>query len=167
MCQAYRRQYGFDAISVMPTNLYGPQRQLRSARLAVLPALIRRFIEAQESKAPTVTMWGSGKPRREFLHADDFAEAVCMLMETYSSEELVNIGCGEDVSIAELAAEVAKAAGYEGRSCSTPRSRMARQESCSIVSRLTALGWKPRIGLAQGIAQTCEWYRQNVATARR
>jgi GDP-L-fucose synthase len=166
MCQAYRRQYGFDAISLMPTNLYGPHDNFSPLDSHVLPALIRRFTEAADAGAASVTLWGTGSPRREFLHADDFASAACKLMEEYSAEEPINVGCGEDVSIAELAREVAKATGFTGEIVRDTSKPDGAPRKLLDVSRLRALGWAPRIGLVEGIQQTCAWYRQNRATAR-
>jgi GDP-L-fucose synthase len=167
MCQAYRRQYGFDAISVMPTNLYGPGDNFSELDSHVLPALIRRFDEATRNAAPEVVIWGSGTPRREFLHADDFADAACLLMEKYSAEEPINIGCGTDVSINELAAMVATATGFRGRIINDTSKPDGAPRKLLDVSRLSALGWRPNISLAEGIASTCEWYRANYAAARR
>jgi GDP-L-fucose synthase len=167
MCQAYRRQYGFDAISVMPTNLYGPGDNFSELDSHVLPALIRRFHEAASNGAPEVVMWGSGTPRREFLHADDFADAACLLLEKYSAEEPINIGCGTDVSISELATLVAAATGFRGRIVNDTSRPDGAPRKLLDVSRLTALGWRPNIPLAEGIASTAKWYRANYDTARR
>ncbi|HEX6998519.1 MAG TPA: GDP-L-fucose synthase [Gammaproteobacteria bacterium] len=159
MCQAYAKQYGFGAISLMPTNLYGPGDNFDLETSHVLPALIRKFHEAKERHAPSVTVWGSGTPRREFLHVDDLADAALFLMERYDSPEIINVGVGEDVSIAELAELVRRIVGYEGtlefdrsKPDGTPRKLLD-------VSRITALGWRPRIGLEEGIRSTYEWYR--------
>ena len=158
MCQAYRKQYGFDAISAMPTNLYGPGDNFDLENSHVLPALIRKFHEAKEAKAPTVTVWGTGSPRREFLHVDDLADACVFLMENYSSPEIVNVGWGKDISIAELAALIRTATGFEGdlefdasKPDGTPRKLLD-------TSRLTKLGWQPTIPLEQGVADTYQWY---------
>jgi GDP-L-fucose synthase len=167
MCQAYRRQYGFDAISVMPTNLYGPGDNFSELDSHVLPALIRRFHEAAHGAAPEVVIWGSGTPRREFLHADDFADAACLLLEKYSAEDPINIGCGSDVSINELASMVATATGYRGRIVNDTSKPDGAPRKLLDVTRLTEMGWRPNIPLADGIAATCEWYRANYATARR
>jgi GDP-L-fucose synthase len=163
MVRAYRRQHGARFISVMPTNLYGPNDNFDLESSHVLPALIRRFHEATQTGAPKVTLWGTGAPRREFLHVDDLADACVHLMLHYDHGELVNIGWGTDVSIRELAALVATVAGYEGaiewdasRPDGTPRKLLD-------TSRLTALGWTPRIGLADGVRATYEWYTAEVA----
>ena len=157
LCQAYRRQYGAHFIAAMPTNLYGPGDNFDLASSHVLPALLRKFHEAKVAGAPEVVVWGSGTPRREFCHVDDCAEACLHLMQTYDDAEIVNVGVGEDVSIAELAALVAKVVGYAGaivydrsRPDGTPRKLVD-------VSRITALGWRARIPLEQGIADTYAW----------
>jgi GDP-L-fucose synthase len=160
-CQAYRRQHGFNAISLMPTNLYGPGDNFDLQNSHVLPALIRKFHEAREAGEPTVTVWGSGTPRREFLHVDDLADACLFLMQHYDGEDIVNIGWGEDLSIAELAAMVKGVVGFEGeivydrdKPDGTPRKLMD-------TSRLTALGWRPSIGLREGLEQTYRWFLEN------
>jgi GDP-L-fucose synthase len=157
--QALRRQDGLAYISAMPTNLYGPHDNFDPESSHVLPALIRRFDEARRSGAPTVTVWGTGTPRREFLHVDDLAAACLHLLEHYDAPEPINVGTGIDVSIAELAALVARATGYEGeiefdstKPDGTPRKLLN-------VSKLHALGWRARIGLTEGLAATYAWYR--------
>lgn len=166
MCQAYRRQYGFNAISVMPTNLYGPGDNFSLENSHVLPALIRKFHEAKERQDAEVTVWGSGTPRREFLHVDDLAEACVHLMQTYESEELINVGWGEDVSIAELAAMVAKTVGFDGavrydasKPDGTPRKLLG-------TNRLRAHGWSPSIRLQTGLETTYRWFLDNQAMYR-
>jgi len=158
LCQAYRRQYGFNAISLMPTNLYGPGDNFDLENSHVLPALIRRFHEAKLRGDAEVTVWGTGTPRREFLHVDDLASAVVHLMATYESEQLVNIGCGEDVTIRELAELVARVVGFNGRLVFDTTKPDGTPRKLLDVSRLTALGWKPRIGLEEGIRTTYEWF---------
>jgi len=169
MAAAYRQQYGFPAVSLMPTNLYGPGDNFDLETSHVLPALIRRFHEATISKAPFVTLWGSGTPRREFLHVDDLAAAACFIMENYEGGEplgnLLNVGIGEDLPIAELAKMVARIVDYRGevlfdstRPDGTPRKLMD-------VSRIHSLGWRARISLEDGISSTYEWYCSNAATA--
>ena len=158
MCQAYRKQYGFDAISVMPTNLYGPGDNFDLQNSHVLPALVRKFHEAKEAGASSVTVWGTGSPRREFLHVDDLADACVYLMRDYSSPDIVNVGWGRDISIAELAELIRKIVGYDGdiqfdssKPDGTPRKLLD-------TARLTKLGWQPSIELEEGIARTYEWY---------
>jgi len=166
LCRSYNRQYGTNFISVMPTNLYGPNDNFDPVRSHVLPALIRRFHEAKESGLPTVTIWGTGTPRREFLHVDDLADACVHVMANHSGNELINIGCGEDISIKELAQMVADAVEYRGEILFDPSKPDGTPRKLLDVSRLTALGWRPRIGLAEGIASTYAWYVSNtVATA--
>jgi GDP-L-fucose synthase len=160
-CQAYRRQYGFDAICAMPTNLYGPGDNFDLEGSHVLPALIRKFSEAVKSGAPEVDIWGTGKPRREFLHVDDLADACVFLMERYSDLPPVNVGWGEDVSISELAAMVASAAGFDGRLRFDTSKPDGTPRKLLDVSRLSALGWRAKIRLADGVRSTVEWYRQH------
>jgi GDP-L-fucose synthase len=158
LCQAYAREYGKNFISGMPTNLYGPNDNFDLHTSHVLPALIRKVHEAKECGAKEVSVWGSGTPRREFLHVDDLADACFFLLENYNSPEIVNIGCGEDVSIKELAETVCEVLGFEGtlvfdasKPDGTPRKLMN-------VGRLLGLGWKPRIGLKEGIRDAYEWF---------
>jgi len=158
MCQAYRRQYGFDAISVMPTNLYGPGDNFDLENSHVLPALMRKFHEAKEAGADSVTVWGTGSPRREFLHVDDLADACVHLMKNYDSPEIINVGWGKDISIAELAEMMGSIVGFEGalefdksKPDGTPRKLLD-------TSRLTQLEWTPSISLEEGIQATYAWY---------
>ena len=163
MCEAYRAQYGCDFISVMPTNLYGPNDNYDLENSHVLPAMIRKFHEAKVRGDASMTLWGSGSPMREFLHADDLAEACVYLMETYSDSELVNIGTGIDVTIKELAETVKGIVGFEGsiqwdtnRPDGTPRKLMD-------VSKLHGLGWKHKIELKEGIALAYQDFLTNVS----
>jgi GDP-L-fucose synthase len=161
MAQAYRRQYGFPAISIMPTNLYGPGDQFDLQTSHVLPALLRKFHEGTIANAPEVVVWGSGRPRREFLHVDDMADAAVFLMRTYDSPEIVNVGTGEDVSIAELADMIADITGYRGKivfDATKPDGTLRKQLD---VGRINALGWKAKIGLRAGIAETFRWYQNS------
>jgi GDP-L-fucose synthase len=158
MCQAYRKQYGFDAISVMPTNLYGPGDNFDLENSHVLPALMRKFHEAKQAGADSVTVWGTGSPRREFLHVDDLADACVYLMQNYSSAEIVNVGWGRDISIAELAEMMSAVVGFEGalefdksKPDGTPRKLLD-------TTRLSKLGWTPSIALQDGIRETYTWY---------
>jgi GDP-L-fucose synthase len=166
MCQAYRRQHGFDAISLMPTNLYGPGDNFDRLNSHVLPALIRRFYEATERGDPEVVVWGTGRPRREFLHVDDLAAAVVHLMQHYSDVEPVNVGCGADVAIADLAALVAKVVGFGGRISFDPTKPDGTPRKLLDIGKVRGLGWQPSIGLERGIAETYAWFRANAALFR-
>jgi GDP-L-fucose synthase len=166
MCQAYRRQYGFNAISLMPTNLYGPGDNFDLQNSHVLPALIRRFHEAKLRGDPSLTVWGTGTPRREFLHVDDLADAVIYLLNTYDDEPIVNIGWGEDVTIRELAEVVASVAGFRGRLEFDSSKPDGTPRKLLDTARLTALGWVPKIKLKAGIVSTYAWYQDHVAEAR-
>lgn len=161
MCDAYRAQYGCNFISVMPTNLYGPNDNYDLQNAHVLPTLIRKFHEAKQNGDPAVTIWGTGTPMREFLHADDLADACCFLMENYNQEGLVNIGTGEDVTITQLALLIKEVVGYEGdliydasKPDGTPRKLMD-------VSKLTNLGWKYSIELKDGLKQVYNDYKNS------
>ncbi|HMM45531.1 MAG TPA: GDP-L-fucose synthase [Candidatus Macondimonas sp.] len=166
LCQAYRRQYGFNAISLMPTNLYGPGDNFHLANSHVLPALIRKFHEAKVSGAGEVVVWGSGTPRREFLHVDDLADACLFLMQHYDDERIINVGVGEDVSILELATLVQRVVGFEGRIVLDPSKPDGTPRKLLDVSRLTALGWRARIDLVDGIRETYRWYLAHLDEAR-
>jgi GDP-L-fucose synthase len=163
MCQAYAKQHGFNAISLMPTNLYGPGDNFDLATSHVLPALIRKFHEAKASRAGEVVVWGSGTPRRELLHVDDLADAVCFLMERYESSEIINVGVGADVTIAELADLVRKAVGFAGRIAFDRTKPDGTPRKLLDVERLSALGWRPTIRLEDGIRATYAWYVANAA----
>jgi GDP-L-fucose synthase len=166
MCQAYRREYGFNAISLMPTNLYGPGDNFDLQNSHVLPALIRRFHEAKARGDDRVTVWGTGTPRREFLHVDDLADAVLYLLQNYDAEPIVNIGWGQDVTIRELAELVLSAIGYGGRLEFDSTQPDGTPRKLLDVTRLTDLGWKPRISLENGIARTYAWFKEHSADAR-
>lgn len=166
MCQAYRRQYGFNAISLLPTNLYGPGDNFDLETSHVLPALMRKIHEAHVAGATHMTVWGSGAPRREFMHVDDLADVCVFLMQRYDGAEPVNIGCGHDLTIRELAQTLARVIGFKGlfefdgsKPDGTPRKMLD-------VSRLNALGWQPRIDLETGVAMTYDWYRRHLAGRR-
>ncbi|MFE9697333.1 GDP-L-fucose synthase family protein [Streptomyces sp. NPDC006270] len=156
--QSYRRQYGVSYISAMPTNLYGPGDNFDLETSHVLPALIRRFHEARRDGAPEVTLWGSGSPRREFLHVDDLAAACVRLLESYDDETPVNIGCGEDLSIRELAELVREVTGYRGRICWDTDKPDGTPRKLLDVSRLSSLGFTPQVSLRDGIARTYAWW---------
>ncbi len=163
MAAAYRQQYGFDAISAMPTNLYGPGDNFDLQSSHVLPALIRKFHEAKVAGAPTVEIWGSGTPRREFLHVDDLADAAVFLMEHYASPETINVGCGEDLSIGELAQLVKAIVGFSGELVFDRAKPDGTPRKLLDVSRIRGLGWSPKISLESGIRSTYAWFLENVA----
>ena len=167
MCQAYRQQYGFAAISLMPTNLYGPGDNFDLQSSHVLPALVRKFHEAAEGKAPEVVIWGTGTPRREFLHVDDLADAAVFLMRNYDSAEILNVGTGRDLSIAELAETIARITGYRGRLVFDASKPDGTPRKVLDVSRLESLGWKARIPLEEGIRRTYRWYLEQAASHTR
>ena len=163
LCRSLNREYGTDYLSVMPTNLYGPGDNFDLHTSHVLPAMIRKFHDAKVSGTPSVTLWGTGSPRREFLHVDDLARAVVALLERYDDAPPINVGVGEDVTIKELAELVRDVVGYEGdiewdtsKPDGTPRKLLD-------VSRIHALGWQAQIGLRDGIAATYQWFQQNYA----
>jgi GDP-L-fucose synthase len=167
LCQSYNRQYGTSFISVMPTNLYGPNDNFDLKTSHVLPALIRKFYEAKVSdkgfeKKPVV-LWGSGSPRREFLHIDDLADACLFLMLNYDESEIMNIGTGKDITIRELADIVKEVIGYEGEIIWDTSKPDGTPQKLLDVSRLKALGWEPKISLSEGIRMTYEWYRSSFA----
>lgn len=157
-CEAYRKQYGFNAISLMPTNLYGPGDNFDLKSSHVLPALIRKFHEAKQRGDAEVVVWGTGTPRREFLHVDDLADACLHLFRSYEGAAVVNVGVGDDVSIAELAALVSAVVGFEGRVVYDTSKPDGTPRKLLDVSRLHALGWKAKISLADGIASTYRWF---------
>lgn len=163
MCQAYRRQYGFDAICAMPTNLYGPGDNFDLRSSHVLPALIRKFHEAKVGGEPEVVIWGTGTPRREFLHVDDLADACVFLMQGYSDEAPVNVGVGEDVSIRELAELVARVIGFEGAIVNDTSKPDGTSRKLLDVSRLTAMGWQARVPLEAGVRATWRWFVESGA----
>lgn len=164
--QAVRRQYGLPWISAMPTNLYGPNDNFSPTGSHVLPALIRRYDDALAENAPVVTNWGTGAPRREFLHADDMADACLYLLEHYDGPEHVNVGCGVDATIRDIAGMVATAVGYAGRTEWDHSKPDGTPQKLLDVSKLRKIGWAPRIGLKEGIEKTVEWYRKNADTLR-
>jgi GDP-L-fucose synthase len=163
LCQSYAREYGANFISAMPTNLYGPNDDFSLEKSHVLAGLLRKAHDAKKSGARELVAWGTGTPRREFLHVDDCAAACLHLLEKYDSPEIINVGCGEDISIRELAEMICDVVGFEGelrwdktKPDGTPRKLLD-------VSKLRALGWKPTIGLRDGVARTYDWFLKNVA----
>jgi len=165
LCQAYRRQYGFNAISLMPTNLYGPGDNFELQNSHVLPALIRKFHEAKTTGSSEVVVWGTGTPRREFLHVDDLADAAMFLMERYDSEEIVNVGVGEDVTVRELAGLIKEVVGYEGKIVFDSSKPDGTPRKLLDVGRLNALGWRARISLEEGVQATYEWFLANATVS--
>ncbi len=166
MCQAYNRQYETKFISVMPTNLYGPNDNFDLASSHVLPALIRKFHEAKIYDFPSVEIWGTGRPRREFLHVDDLADACLFLMETYEDHQPVNIGVGKDISIQELAALVRDVVGYSGKIIYNSSMPDGTPRKLLDVAKITNLGWQPKIKLEDGIANTYQWYLNSLANSK-
>jgi GDP-L-fucose synthase len=158
MCRAYRQQYGFDAICAMPTNLYGPGDNFHPEDSHVVPALIRRFHEAKQAKAPFVVIWGSGRPLREFMHVGDLADALVFLMNDHTSNYETNVGSGREVSIAELARIVASTVGYQGNLRFDTGQPDGTPRKLLDTSQLSARGWAPKIELTPGLAETYQWF---------
>ncbi|HET9161689.1 MAG TPA: GDP-L-fucose synthase [Caulobacteraceae bacterium] len=166
LAQAYRRQYGCDFICAQPTNLYGPFDNFDLSASHVIPALMRKAHEAARAKAASLTVWGSGRPQREFLHVDDLADAVVFLLKTYSDEEIVNVGSGDEVSIAQLATLIAAAVGLEARlelDASKPDGVMRKLVD---IGKIIGLGWAPTIPLEEGLKSTYQWFLAHEAEAR-
>jgi GDP-L-fucose synthase len=162
MCQAYRQQHGFNAISLMPTNLYGFNDNFDLQSSHVLPALIRRFHEAKVSQAPYVECWGDGSPMREFLYVDDLAEACRVCMERYDGAEHLNVGTGRDVTIKKLTEKIAKVIGYSGEIRWDTSKPNGTPRKFLNVDKIKSLGWEPTVGLYEGISRSYEWYKENV-----
>ena len=161
LIKSYRKEFGHKWISVMPTNLYGPNDNFDLESSHVFPALIRKFIEAKKSDTKSVNLWGTGKPRREFLHADDLANAIVFCLDNYDSDQQINIGTGIDLTVAELAEKIAKNSGFTGSiNWDVARGDGTPQKVLDI-QKITNLGWKPTINLDQGIKLTVEWYLEN------
>lgn len=163
LCQAYRRQYDCDFIAAMPTNLYGPGDNFDLASSHVAGALMRKAHEAKLAGRPSIEIWGTGTPRREFLHVDDAADAVVHLMTHYSGPDQVNVGCGKDVTIRELAEVIAQAVGFEGTFTYDASKPDGTPRKLLDISRLKATGWSPKIGMAEGFAATYAWFLEHVA----
>jgi GDP-L-fucose synthase len=163
MCAAYRRQYGCDFISAQPTNLYGPNDNYDARASHVIPALLAKMHRAKITGASEVEIWGTGQPKREFLHVDDLADALVFLMQHYSAEQHVNVGWGNDVTIAELASLIAEAVGFKGQFRYASDKPDGVPQKVLDVSRLNAMGWQPRIPIREGLADTYEWYVRNAA----
>jgi GDP-L-fucose synthase len=172
MAEAYRSQYGFDAISLMPTNLYGPGDNFDPESSHVLPALMRKFHEAKVAGAVSVTIWGTGTPLREFLHVDDLGSAAVFLMREYSSGEIINVGSGDEISIGDLGRMIGEAVGFRGEIIYDRTKPDGTLRKLMDSSRLRGLGWKAEVGLREGVARTYEWYcgaeeNRNTAAATR
>jgi GDP-L-fucose synthase len=163
LCQAYRKEYGFNAISLMPTNLYGPNDNFDLMNSHVLPALIRKFHEGKINKSESVEVWGSGKPYREFLYIDDMAEACCYLMNNYDDDSIINIGTGQDLSIRELAELIKDIVGYQGEIIFDDSKPDGTPKKICDVTKLNSLGWKSKTTLKQGIETTYHWYLKNLS----
>ena len=163
LCQAYAREYGATFISVMPTNLYGPNDNFDLETSHVLAALLRKAHDAKSRNARELVVWGSGTPRREFLHVDDLASACLFLLEKYDSPEIINVGCGEDISIRELAELICDVVGFDGELAWDATKPDGTPRKLLDITKLRALGWQPTIPLREGIAQTYEWFLKNVA----
>ncbi len=167
LCEAYRQQYGRDFVSAMPTNLYGPGDNFDLETSHVLPALIRKFHEAKTAGKDEVVLWGTGSARREFLHVDDCADALVHVMKSYSDAQHINVGCGEDLTIIELAQLVARVTGFKGQIVHDLSKPDGTPRKLMDVRKLKALGWQPRIGLEDGIAETYRWFLAQQSAARR
>jgi Nucleoside-diphosphate-sugar epimerases len=167
LCQSYARQYGKNFLSAMPTNLYGPHDNYDLHNSHVLPALIRKVHEAKQAGTKSITVWGSGQPRREFLHTDDLADASLFLLEHYDQPDLINVGCGEDVTIRELAETVCDVLGFEGTLEFDPTKPDGTPRKLLDIQKIKSLGWAPKIPLREGIANAYHWFVENQSTARR
>ena len=166
MCQAYRRQYGFNAICLMPTNLYGPGDNFDPEDSHVVPALIRKFYEAKTKGKPEVVVWGTGTPKREFLHVDDLADAALFLMENYDEEDIINVGVGKDISIKELAELIKDISGYRGEIVFDTLKPDGTPRKLLDISRLRKLGWAPKISLREGLLSTYKWFNDHIEDRR-
>jgi GDP-L-fucose synthase len=166
LCEAYRRQYGADFISAMPTNLYGPGDNYDLAKSHVIPAMLRKVHEAKRSGAAEIVIWGTGTPRREFLHVDDAASALVHLMKVYSDAEHVNVGAGADITIMELAKLVCEVVGFDGAIVTDSSKPDGTPRKLLDISKLRATGWRPRYELREGLTDSYRWFQSNEATAR-
>ncbi len=166
LCEAYRRQYGADFISAMPTNLYGPGDNYDLAKSHVIPAMLRKVHEAKRSGAAEIVIWGTGTPRREFLHVDDAASALVHLMKVYSDAEHVNVGTGADITIMELAKLVCEVVGFDGAIVTDSSKPDGTPRKLLDISKLRATGWRPRYELREGLTDSYRWFQSNEATAR-
>ena len=162
LIKAYRKEFGHRWISVMPTNLYGPNDNFDLENSHVFPALIRKFIEAKKSNSTSLKLWGTGKPRREFLHVDDLAKAILFCLDNYDSDQQINIGTGTDLTIAELAESIAKQTGFKGAIDWDTAQEDGTPQKVLDIHKITSLGWEPTINLEQGIKLTVEWYLASI-----
>ena len=158
MCQAYRQQYAFNAINVMPTNLYGPGDNFHLENAHVIPALMRRFHTAKEHSDPTVSIWGTGKPMREFLYVDDLADACLFLMQHYNSEEIINVGVGKDITITQLVSLLKDVVGYSGQVVFDSSKPDGAMKKLLDVSRINSMGWQSKTPLEDGLRETYNWF---------
>ena len=165
LCQAYRRQHGCDFVTVVPTNLYGPGDNFDPLQSHVIPALMRKLHNAVKEGDETVEIWGTGKPRREFMHVDDAADAAVFLLRHWSAEEPINVGTGEDIGIAELAETIARVVGFHGRFVFDMSKPDGAPRKALDASKLLALGWRAQIGFDQGIRETYDWFRKKIGVA--
>jgi len=161
LIKSYRKEYGYKWISIMPTNLYGPNDNFDLETSHVLPALIRKFIEAKQNNKSEVTVWGSGTPLREFLHTDDLAKAILLCMEKYDGAQQINVGSGVEISILDLAHKIAEKVGFAGSIVMDANKPDGTPRKVLDITKVSNLGWKPTISLDQGIASTVEWYLEN------
>lgn len=161
MCQSYNEQYGTNFVSVMPTNLYGPHDNFDPIHSHVFPAFISKFHEAKINNQPSILLWGTGKPMREFLHSDDLADACLFIMKKYNSSEIVNIGTGKDLTIKDLATKISRAVGYKGNIIWDKSKPDGSSRKLLNITKLRNLGWKHKIGLDKGINDTYKWYKKN------
>lgn len=161
LCEFYNQQYGTNYIAAMPTNLYGPNDNFDLTNAHVLPALIRKFHEAKLKGDNSVALWGNGQPKREFLHVNDLAEALIFLMNKYNGEEIINIGCGQDLSIRELAKKIKAITGYQGKIVWDKNKPNGTPRKLLDISKINKLGWKPKISLEQGLLDTYRWFIEN------
>jgi len=164
-CQSYNQQYGTNFISAMPTNLYGINDNFHPENSHVLPALIRRFHEAKLADSESISIWGTGNPRREFLHSDDLADAVLFLMENYNDSEIVNVGCGEDQTIRVLAETISEVVGYSGSLAFDSTRPDGTPQKILDISKIRVLGWTPEIPLIKGLEQVYQWYTEQESSA--
>ncbi len=160
LCQSFKKQYGLNAVVMIPATVYGPGSDTDLEKAHVMGALIAKFTKAQESNEKKVVLWGTGKPRREFLYSEDFAEACLLLMDKYNGDEVVNVGCGEDIAIEELASQIAKIINFQGEIVYDTTKPDGVYQKLLDNRRISKLGWKPKVDLKEGIRRTYEWYKE-------